>query len=35
LDEAQSVFPETVVAKDGMEIDVPFPDAEPTTALPP
>ncbi len=29
LDEARAVFPETVVAKDGMEVDVRFPDGEP------
>jgi ribonuclease Z len=28
LDQARSVFPETVVARDGMEIGVPFPDAD-------
>ncbi len=27
LEQAQAVFPETVVAKDGMTIEVPFPDA--------
>ena len=26
LDEARAVFPETVVAKDGMAIDVPYQD---------
>ncbi len=28
LEEARTVFPETVVAKDGLELDVPFADAE-------
>ncbi len=27
LEQARAVFPETIVAKDGMTIDVPFPDA--------
>jgi len=27
LEQAQAVFPETIVAKDGMTIEVPFPDA--------
>jgi len=30
--EARSVFPRTTIARDGMEIDVPFRDAEPETA---
>ncbi len=29
LAEAKAVFPETVIARDGMTVDVPYPDADP------